>query len=182
MVRFSPRGPHSPSDGQSDRVPTPLRHDANRIAITRVPIGLDASLPETNETVTSYVSGDSTISGTIPNTFEALRAALPKNLEVRRFDRLAEGILLQRQWQRIRSSHFESDRIPNGLDMDCLHYRFATERDYCHRLSKLQPPSQGYVTLSTNILCIPTPWVPGAWRNSLPLRTGQRLCPLGQYH
>jgi hypothetical protein len=77
MGRLSPRGPPSPSDGQSDRVPTPLRHDDNRIAITRVPIGLDASLPKTTETATSHLSGDSIFEGTIPNNFEALRAALP---------------------------------------------------------------------------------------------------------
>jgi len=53
--------------------------------------------------------------------------------------------------------------------MDCLHYRFETERDYCQRLSKLQPPPQGYVHLSTNLLCLSTPWVTGAWRNDLPL-------------
>jgi hypothetical protein len=89
-------------------------------------------------------------------------------LEIRRLDRLADH-KLERQWQGLRSSHYASDKIPIGLDMDCLHYRLPSERAYCQRLSTLKPPPEGYVHMSTELLCLPTPWVFVQWRESLPV-------------
>jgi hypothetical protein len=53
--------------------------------------------------------------------------------------------------------------------MDCLHYRFPSERVYYQRLSTIKTPPEGYVNLSTELLCLTTPWFSGQWRGSLPV-------------
>jgi hypothetical protein len=154
MGKFSPRRLLSPSDIPIPRSQKPSAYEDKRVPVPQMPNG---SVPPAR-----YI----TLSA--PYDFDVLREALPDHLEIRRLDRLAE-CKLDRQWQRLRSSHYASDRIPIGLDKDCRHSRFPSERAYCQRLSILKPPPEGYVRLSTELLCLPTPWVSGQWRESLPV-------------
>jgi hypothetical protein len=155
MGKFSPRRPVSPSDIPIPRAQEPSSHHDIRVPISQTPSG---SVCHGRGTAPSAIHG-----------FTILRDTLPQHLEIRRLSRLAEH-QLERQWQRLRASHFARDRIPIGLDMDCLHYRFPSERAYCQRLSTLKPPPNRYFNLYTGLLCIPTPWVSGQWRESLPVR------------
>jgi hypothetical protein len=154
MGTFSPRRTLSPSDIPIPCAQKPLAYEDNRVPVPKMPNG---SAPPAR-----YI----TLSA--PHSFDVLRETLPEHLERRRLDRFAE-CKLERQWQRLRRSHFSSDRIPIGLDMNCLYYRFPSERVYCQRLSTLKPPPNGYVNFSTDLLCLPTPWVSGQWRDSLPV-------------
>jgi hypothetical protein len=162
MGKFSPRRPVSPSEIHIPRAHKPSAYEDNRVPIPQIPNGSATQIPNRSSTPVRYITRS------VPHGFDVLRETPPDHLKIRRLDRLAE-YKLERQWQRIRSSHYASDRIPIGLDMDCLYYRFPSERSYCQRLSILKPPPNGYVTLSTELLCLPTPWVSGQWRESLPV-------------
>jgi hypothetical protein len=152
MGKFSPRRTLSPSDMHSPRAQEPSSHNDIRAQIPQTP---SRPVSHVRDTATSAIHG-----------FTVLRDTLPQHLEIWRLSRLAKH-QLERQWQRLRTSHFARDRIPNGLDMEFLHYGFPWERAYCQRLSTLKPPPNGYVNLSTELLCIPTPWVSGQWRENL---------------
>jgi hypothetical protein len=154
MGKFSPRRTLSPSDMHSPRAQKPSAYEDNRVPIPQIPNG--------SATPARYITRSA------PHGFDVLRETLPEHLEIRRLDRLAE-CKLERQWQRLRSSHYASDRISIVLDMDCLYYRFPSERAYCQRLSTLKSPPNGYVNLSTDLLCLPTPWVFGQWHENFPV-------------
>jgi hypothetical protein len=153
MGKFSPRRPLSPSDIPIPRAQNPSAYEDNRVPVPQMPNG---SAPARYITLSA------------PHGLDVLRETLPEHLEIRRLDRLAE-CKLERQWQRLRSYHYASDRIPIGLDMNCLHYLFPSERTYFQRLSTLKPPPNEYVRLSTELLCLPTQWVSGQWRESFPV-------------
>jgi hypothetical protein len=162
MGKFSPRRPFSPSEIPIPRAHKPSAYEDNRVQIPKIPNGLATQIPNGSATPSRYITQS------VPHGFDVLRETLPEHLEIRRLDCLAE-YKLERQWQRLWSSHYASDRIPIGLDMDCLYYRFPSERSYCQRLSIHRPPPKWYFNLYTELLCLPTPWVSGQWRESLPV-------------
>jgi hypothetical protein len=162
MGKFSPRRPVSPSGIPIPLAPKPSAYEDNRVSIPQIPNDSATKIPNGSATPAQYITRS------VPHGFDVLRETLTEHLEIRRLDRLAE-YKLERQWQRLRASHFARDRIPTALDTDCLHYRFPSERAYCQRLSILRPPPNGYFNLSTELLCLPTPWVSGQWGESLPV-------------
>jgi hypothetical protein len=131
MGKFSPRRTLSPSDMHTPRAQEPSSHHDIRAKIPQTPSG---HVSHVLDTAPSAFYG-----------FTILRETLPQHLEIRRLRRLAEH-QLERQWQRLRASHFARDRITIWLDMDCLHYRFPSERAYCQLLSTLKPSSKGMST------------------------------------
>jgi hypothetical protein len=60
--------------------------------------------------------------------------------------------------------------------MDVLFYRFPSEHGYCQRLNQLKPyvKRTGTVDLTVDLICLPTPWVSGQWKDTLPLDPRQR--------
>jgi hypothetical protein len=154
MGKLSPRRPLSPSDIPIPRAHKPSAYEDHRVLIPQI--------PNRSATPARFITRSA------PHGFDVLRETLPDHLEIRRLDRLAE-YKLERQWQRLRALHFARDIIPIGLDMDCLHYFFPSERAFFQRFSTLKPPPNGYVNLSTELLCLHTPWVSGQWRESLPV-------------
>jgi hypothetical protein len=92
--------------------------------------------------------------------WESVQRRVPEHLEVRRFERIPEE-RRAKSWNR-RRAHAPHDRlVPPEWDMDVLYFRFQEEEEYAGRLKDLQP---GVVTrLSTDLLCLNTPWVPFCW-------------------
>jgi hypothetical protein len=92
--------------------------------------------------------------------WEFIQRRVPENLEVRRFKQITEE-RRAKSWHR-RRSHAPYDRlVPPEWDMDVLYFRFHEEEENTGRLKDLRP---GVVTrLSTELLCLNTPWVPFRW-------------------
>jgi hypothetical protein len=106
----------------------------------------------------------------LPHSFRDLMEECPRNWEVRRISQMTPS-RQERHWRFLRTSRTCFDRIPEELNMDVLFYRFPSERAYCQRLGQLKPyiGRGGEVELSTDLFCLPTPWVCGQWRDTLPL-------------
>jgi hypothetical protein len=111
----------------------------------------------------------------LPHSFSDLVDECPRNWEVRRIAQLTPA-RQDRHWKFLRASRSVFDRIPAALNMDVLFYRFPSERGYCQRLSQLKPyiNRTGTVDLTVDLICLPTPWVSGQWRDTLPLDPRQR--------
>jgi hypothetical protein len=111
----------------------------------------------------------------LPQKFRDLANEFPNTWEVRRIAQLTPS----RQYQHckfLRASRSMFDRIPAALNMDVLLYRFPSERGYCQRLNQLKPyvKRTGIFDLTVDLICLPTPWVSGQWKDNLPLDSRQR--------
>jgi hypothetical protein len=111
----------------------------------------------------------------LPQMFPDLAKEFPNTWEVRRIAEL-NPFRQDRHWRFVRASRSIFDRIPAAMDMDVLFYRFPSERGYSQRLIQLKPyvKRTGTVDLTVDLICLPTPWVSGQWKDTLPLDPRQR--------
>jgi hypothetical protein len=74
----------------------------------------------------------------LPQSFLELAAEYTQCFEVRRMWELSHE-RKERQWRLMRASRSTCDMIPRALGMDVIFYRFHSKREYCQRLSQLNP-------------------------------------------
>jgi hypothetical protein len=112
----------------------------------------------------------------LPQKFRDLAKEFPNSWEVRRIAQLTPSCQ-DRHWRFVRASRSIFDLIPAAIYMDVLFYRFPSERGYCQRLSQLKPyvKRTETVDLTVDLICLPTPWVSGQWKDTLPLDLRQRI-------
>jgi hypothetical protein len=55
-----------------------------------------------------------------------------------------------------------SEAVPPAWNLDALYLRHPNERGYCDRLRQLRV-SDSVASISTDLVCLPPPWVPHRW-------------------
>jgi hypothetical protein len=65
-------------------------------------------------------------------------------------------------WNKRRKHAPWSEAVPPAWDLDALYLRHPDERGYCDRLRQLCV-SESVVSISTDLVCLPSPWVPHRW-------------------
>jgi hypothetical protein len=152
MGKFSPRRPLSPSDIPIPRAQKPSAYEDNRVPVSQTPSG---HVYHVLDTTPSALRG-----------FNVLREKLPQHLEIRRLDRL-ENIDLSANGNEFALPTLPETGLPLGWTW--IVFIIAFHRNESTAASTLEPPPEGYVALSTELLCPPTPWVSGQWREGLPV-------------
>jgi hypothetical protein len=83
------------------------------------------------------------------------------HLEVERFTQLPPHHRAM-AWNERRKHAPWSEAVPPAWDLDALYLRHPDERGYCDRLRQLRV-SESVASISTDLVCLPSPWVPHRW-------------------
>jgi hypothetical protein len=65
-------------------------------------------------------------------------------------------------WNERRKHAPWSEAVPPAWDLDALYLRHPDEREYCDRLRQLRV-GESVTSISTDLVCLPSPWVPHRW-------------------
>jgi hypothetical protein len=83
------------------------------------------------------------------------------HLEVQRFNQLPPHHRAT-AWNERRKHAPWSEAVPPAWDLDALYLRHPDEQGYCDRLRQLRV-SESVATISTDLVCLPSSWVPHRW-------------------
>jgi hypothetical protein len=83
------------------------------------------------------------------------------NLEVQRFNKLPQHHRAT-AWNELRKHAPWYEAVAPAWDMDALSFCHPDEQEYCDRLQELRVDAS-LTSISTDLVCIPSPWVPHRW-------------------
>jgi hypothetical protein len=83
------------------------------------------------------------------------------HLEVQRFSQLPPHNRAS-AWNERRKHAPWSEAVPPAWGLDALYFRHPGERGYCDHLRQLRV-DESITFISTDLVCLPSPWVPHRW-------------------